>query len=96
MEEMRITPHFKLGAHRMSKSQYLAPRACTHPLFLNFFCMPIARKPKMEVRAPALRERGSNEPRDDGAATLRLDGSDPPVIIFCLARSLGLGTPAWG
>ena len=72
---------------------------CVAPLFfLHFFCTPIARVQKcgLGASAPALRERGSNEPRDDGAATLRLDGSDPPVIIFCLARSLGLGTPAWG
>ena len=61
--------------------------------------MPIARKPKMEVRAPALRERDNNKPRDGAAAARRLARvTKQPSCEFVLVwtRPLRLGTPAWG
>ena len=101
MEELRENPHFRLVMHRKSKPQYLAPRACTHLSFLQFFCMPIAREPKkcLEVRATAVRERVNDEPRDGAAATQhRTRVTTQPSCEFVLVwtRSLCLETSRLG
>ena len=53
--------------------------------------MLVAREPKsgLELRAPALRERDSNEPRDGAAAARRLARvtKKPPVNLFWFGRA---------
>ena len=63
--------------------------------------MLVAREPKsgLELRAPALRERDSNEPRDGAAAARRLARvTTQPSCEFVLVwtRSLCLEMPGLG
>ena len=68
---MRVNPHFRLGTHRMSKSNIWHRVLARNPLFAFFLPAHRARAKKV-VRAPALRERDSrdsNEPLGGAAAT---------------------------